>query len=133
MGAICLVAITLFVIKYNQNTLYINNTKFYIKVANTPQERTQGLSGTSILGSSKGMLFTFPYPGEYGFWMKDMNYSLDIIWISTDKKVVSDSMSLAPSTYPRVYYPTAPAKYVLEVDAGTSKKLNIHDGTTVKF
>lgn len=133
VGVIYLVVFTWFIVKSNQKTIYINNVKFHVRIANTPAERTQGLSGTSKLGSNEGMLFIFQYPGEYGFWMKDMNYSLDIIWISADKKVVSDSENLAPSTYPEAYYPNTPAKYVLEVDAGTSKRLNIHDGTTVKF
>lgn len=133
VGAICLLIITWFVARNNQNALYINNVKFHIRIASTPGERAQGLSDTSKLGSNNGMLFIFPSPGFYGFWMKDMNYSLDIIWISADKKVVSDSENLAPSTYPHAYYPAEIAKYVLEVDAGTSKRLNIHNGTTVNF
>src|SRR5882672_5260542 len=53
--------------------------------ADTDALRTLGLSGHSPLAADEGMLFIFPAPGEYGFWMKDMLFPLDLVWIAADK------------------------------------------------
>src|SRR5690242_15708811 len=68
------------------DTLYpieIGGQQIYVKKADTPAKQQQGLSGTASLPLDQGMLFIFPKDGTYAFWMKDMNYSLDIIWIDS--------------------------------------------------
>ena len=57
-------------------------------VADTPEARQQGLSGRAGLGESEGMLFVFPKDGEYAFWMKDMRFSIDILWLSGNGTIV---------------------------------------------
>src|SRR5690349_20381775 len=56
----------------------------FVSLADTDATREQGLSGALGLGTTEGMLFLFDYPGRPAFWMKDMLFSIDIIWISQD-------------------------------------------------
>ena len=59
-----------------------------VELAITPEARARGLSGRQGLTQDEGMLFVFDTPGKYPFWMKDMNFAIDMIWISEDSKVV---------------------------------------------
>jgi uncharacterized membrane protein (UPF0127 family) len=90
--------------------------------------REKGLSGRAELGRDEGMLFVFEKSGYYGFWMKDMNFSIDIVWISEDKEVVDISEDLAPETYPDISYPREEVKYVLELPAGYIESHNVSLG-----
>ena len=64
------------------------------------------------------MLFVFTEDGKYAFWMKDMQFSIDIIWLAADGTVVYIVPNLSPATYPQTYTPDTPARFVLEVPAG---------------
>lgn len=98
----------------------IGSTNILVTIADTQAKQEQGLSGTKSLAPNEGELFAFGSPSKYGFWMKDMAYNLDIIWIDKDFKVVAISKDLAPSTYPEVFYPPVDIQYALEVDSGFS-------------
>lgn len=91
-----------------------------VTIADTPEEQQQGLSGTALLPTDTGKLFVFNTPGNYGFWMKDMHYPLDIIWIDSTMRVVGITTDIRPDTYPTVFYPPQDVSYVLEVNAGFS-------------
>ncbi len=92
-----------------------------------------GLSDRSSLGQDKGMLFVFAKEDKQGFWMKDMRFALDIIWLDKNKKVITIEKALSPSTYPNVYFPNEKAKYVLEINAYAVDKYKIATGTTLTF
>ncbi len=115
------------------HALTIGTAEMHVAFAETPAEQEQGLSGTAPLAADEGMLFIFPSQNVIPFWMKEMNYSLDIIWIGEDMKVKDISADLAPASYPKTYASKEPIKYALEVNAGFSKKNNIAAGTTVVF
>lgn len=89
-----------------------------VSLARTPAEQERGLGGRESLAPDEGMLFVFPQDGRYAFWMKDMKFSIDIIWIAADGTVVYVVPNLSPSSYPRSYGPKTPARFVLEVPAG---------------
>jgi len=63
-------------------------TCFYAEIADTLGERERGLSGKQSLGDDKGMLFIFEEETLPGFWMKDMKFPIDILWIDENKKIV---------------------------------------------
>ena len=86
--------------------------------ADTDALRTKGLSGTQYLADGEGMLFVYDEPIVPRFWMKDMNYAIDIIWISSDKRVVATEENISPDTFPATFSPNTPVQYVLEVPAG---------------
>lgn len=105
----------------------------YVTVAKTPATREQGLSGYTSLGADKGMLFIFPTPDKPDFWMKDMNFSLDMIWITNDRKIIGVSSNISPNTYPKTFSPPDKIQFVLEVNAGAAEKFGLAVGTTVVF
>ena len=74
------------------------------------------------------MLFVFDKPDTYGFWMKDMRFPIDIIWISGDK-VIYVLSEVHPDSYPNLFKPPIPVDKVLEINAGLSRKLGITEGT----
>lgn len=114
-------------------TVTVGGRTFSVEVAETQYLLEKGLSGHAPLSDSEGMLFVFSQPDNYGFWMKDMLFPLDIIWIDQDFKVVHIEKALSPETYPKIFYPGALSKYVLEINSGLSDKLDINIGDEVKF
>lgn len=79
------------------------------------------------------MIFPFSMPGKYGFWMQNMNFPLDIIWIDASKKVVGMNSNLSPDTYPSVFLPPSDISYVLEINSGSAKNFGIATGTKLVF
>ena len=126
----------------NSQTLYtqafihpltIGDKQIQVAFANTPELQEQGLSNTAPLTDDQGMLFVFPTETTPSFWMKDMTYSIDIIWIDSNKKVVDITPNLDPKTFPKSFTPVSPAQFVLEVSAGFAEKNTISIGTKVEF
>ncbi len=109
-------------------TLTIGNTTLTVELATTPEQEEQGLSGRSRLVEGMGMLFIFDPMKTPGFWMKDMRFSLDIIFAKADGTIVTIYPDLAPATYPQSYHPTEPVRYVLEVPAGFALQHDISVG-----
>ena len=85
------------------------------------------------LDKDKGMLFVFENSGEHLFWMKDMNFPIDIIWLNEEKKIVFLKENISPDTFPETFSSEKNSKYVLEVVAGFSQKNNLEEGETVQF
>ena len=111
--------------------IQIGDATLRVEVADTDQKRARGLSGRPALAENEGMLFVFEEPGRYGFWMKDMNFSIDIIWIGQDKKVVEIMNTIAPETFPEVFYSKELIQYVVETRAGFAKENNVQLGDKV--
>ncbi len=103
----------------------------YVDIADTSALREQGLSGRSELKENEGMLFVFPEDGVYTFWMKDMSFSIDMIWISKSGTVVHVENAATPRSYPETFGPDVPARYVLEVSAGFSEAHGVSVGDVV--
>ena len=117
--------------KPGQAVVVLKDTTVIADIADTPEKRTQGLSGRKNLGSNQGMIFIFENPGVPGFWMKDMLFPIDMIWISESERIVSITKDARPESYPSVFYPKGEVKYVLEVPAGFSEKNNLKEGDRV--
>ena len=111
----------------------IGGSVFTVKVAETKYFLEKGLSGHEPLQDNEGMFFVFKKPDNYGFWMKDMLFPIDIVWISEDFKVTHIEKSVLPESYPKVFYSGVPSMYVLEINSGQSDKKNIKIGDFVKF
>lgn len=99
-------------------TLKINEVVFNIEIADTEEERGQGLSGRASLPEDAGMLFDFIVPSRPGFWMKEMNFPIDIVWIDNNWKIVDLTKNFSPRSYPQVIFPNSAVQYVLEINAG---------------
>lgn len=106
---------------------------FNIQKVSTEAERSKGLSGKKCIPEDQAMLFVFDKPDTYGFWMKDMNFSIDIIWLDADKEVVFIQNNATPESYPHIFKPKDKSLYVLEVASGMADSLNITIGTQLNF
>jgi len=104
---------------------------FGFEVARTPAQLERGLGGRTEIPHQYGMLFVFPRDGIYGFWMKDMQTSIDMLWLSETGKVIYLKRDVAPDTYPSVFYSPQPARYVLETRAGESVLMGWEIGSVV--
>ena len=73
------------------------------------------------------------FPGKYDFWMKDMNFALDIIWLSEDLHIVYIKKDARPESYPAIFGPEMDTKYVLEVVSGFASRYNLKTGDSIYF
>lgn len=112
-------------------SLQIGKVKLEVEIAETDAARARGLSGRAALSENQGMLFVFDEPGQYGFWMKDMNFPIDIVWINEDWHIVGVTAEISPESYPEAFYPPRPIKYALEVNAGFTVTHRLTIGTPV--
>src|SRR3989338_4003843 len=74
--------------KIEEKIILINNRELIVEIADEPHEQSLGLSGRKPLNDNQGMLFIFPQTGFYEFWMKDMEFSLDLIWIDENNNII---------------------------------------------
>lgn len=91
----------------------------------TPQLRHKGLSGRASLPSDRAMLFVFEQSGRHCFWMKGMQFPIDIIWLDKNKEVVHIKQNVTPESYPESFCPTQDARYVVEANAGLASGLKV--------
>ena len=122
-------------VRNSEATAKIGETTIELLVAESDAERVKGLSGRESLGENQGMLFIFDEAGEYGFWMKDMNFPIDIIFIENDKVVNIAKNAQVPTENQGliIYKPEKSVNRVLELRAGRSDALGIEPGTTITF
>lgn len=112
----------------------IGGVKVKAEVADNPITQTKGLMFHKPLAEDDGMLFKFGREGQYTFWMMNVSFPIDIIWINSEKKVVHIVEHAEPCFLNcKLYASTAKAKYVLEVKAGFVKKHKIEIGSKVSF
>ena len=102
-------------------------------IASTSAHVELGLSGRASLPKDAGMLFVFPKTSTYGFWMKDMKFPIDIVWIGENKSVVGITPKISPDTYPKIYYPPSDIRYVLELNSGGAAEYGVATVTKLVF
>jgi uncharacterized membrane protein (UPF0127 family) len=117
----------------NDQTVKINNHILKTQLAKTQTEQVRGLGGKACIPDDQAMLFEFNKVDYYPFWMKDMKFPIDIIWLDSNKKVVTIKANVQPSTYSRTFSNAKPAKYVLELKSDNVVKLGITSGTQATF
>ena len=129
-----IIAVAMFAyIKTAEPTVTINGHVIKVEIENTDATRERGLGGRTSLANDHGMLFVFDTDGTYPFWMKDMNFPIDMIWISSDGHVVDMHENVASDTYPQTFSSQVPARYVLELSANAVKRLDLHVGDIVRL
>jgi len=123
----------------NPTTVMIGPAVFIVQVAENHLSRAKGLSGQLGLPDNHGMLFIFESPSIQTFWMKDMLFPIDIVWISDTCLVDSITpdipiplVSLETDELPK-YQSNNPVKYVLEITQGQTEIRDIKTGDPVSF
>lgn len=109
-----------------------------VEVADTKEEKSRGLSGRSALSYDSGMLFAYDKPELYRFWMKDMKFPLDFIWINGD--TIVDLLPNVPLPVPGqqdqslpIYQPVTKIDKLLEVNAGVVEAKQIQIGDRLRM
>ncbi len=118
----------------HENTIKIKDTVVTVQVADSNITRMQGLSGKPRLKDDEGMLFKFDRAEVYPFWMKDMNFALDFLWIKEGVVVQINENVLPPNetdNKPLIVSPKEPIDSVLEINAGFVSTHGIQVGDTV--
>lgn len=114
----------------------INNHIFNLETARTEKEKGIGLAKYTNIPQNFGMLFIFEKPGSYSFWMKNMKFPIDIIFIKNNKIIKifnnvptpkSDNEQLS------IYTPDQLSDAVLEISAGLSEKYKFKNGDPIKI
>lgn len=103
------------------------------KIVEKEADLMMGLGGVSELGEGEGMWFIFLEDSKIGIWMRDMKIPIDIIWFDKNLKIVDIKEGALPESYPEIFYPKGNARYVLEINAGFSKKQGIKIGDIAKI
>ncbi len=116
-----------------RDSVEINDGLLKATVAATLEERVKGLSGRADLEKDEALLMVFEESGFHSIWMKEMNFSIDIIWLDKEKRVVDFKKNVDPETYPETFSPSFPARYVLETEAGFVEKNDISVGYHFEF
>lgn len=117
-------------------TIKIADEELQVYVANSKESRQKGLSGRDSLGEKQGMLFVFnELDTKPAFWMKEMNFSIDIIWINDNQiSQIDENVPPQPDVAEKdlTLYPAEdPVDYVLETTAGFVEKYKIKVGDEV--
>jgi uncharacterized protein len=127
-----LIIITLMNIK-ETTTIKINDIIMQVEISKTSKSHARGLSGRNSLDYNQGMLFIFKDPIIPSFWMKDMNFPIDIVWIDTNNTIVGIEHGLSPKSFPEIFSPLVPIFYVLEVNAGWTKENDVNVGDRLEL
>jgi uncharacterized membrane protein (UPF0127 family) len=92
----------------------------------------KGLSGRAGLKPDKGMVFVFPIESKQCFWMKDMRFPLDMVWLDDSKAILKIESNVTPDTYPDSFC-SPNTRYVLEFNAGFAREYGLKLGQTLQF
>ena len=124
---------------YQKAVVAIRDTQIEVDLANTPAKREKGLGGRESLDFDKGMLFLFENPGMRSFWMRDVSFPIDIVWINEDIIVGIDERVQPEPDVPLYkltrYRSPQPVDTVLELAAGKVDEIGalLGDDVNVRF
>jgi len=139
-GFLIMLGLTLFILLGDSRDI-VRTEVFFIKsdvsidahVVESQSDRALGLSIYDELESDRGMLFIFSKKDKHGFWMKDMKFPIDIIWLDETKRIVWIEQKVQPASYPKVFTPPSQALYVIETVEGYTDYHRISVGDYVSF
>ncbi len=126
----------LFLFEKKFTKVFLPNGKIITaELAVTDEERARGLMFRKKIPEDYGMLFIFEREEKHGFWMKNTLIYLDIIWLDGNKRIVHVEENVPPCEKEpcEVYYPSKPARYVLELKGGKGKRENLKLGDFLLF
>ena len=122
--------------RYLKAVVSVNDFKLIADLALTQDQQTKGLAIKNHINESEGMLFVFQHPSIQSFWMKDMKFPIDILWLDSNRSVVYIAPNLEPCPSEGDcpgYVPNKDSLYVLETTAGFSQRHNVTVGTKTNF
>ena len=114
---------------YGSVSVRIGGRDYDLQIADTPSKKSLGLGERNGLADGQGMIFTYRDITEPKcFWMKDMNFAIDIVWLDGESRVSHIEHSLSPASYPQTFCPDGGGKYVIELAAGVADSAGLKTG-----
>lgn len=117
--------------KFSQPTAEIKGHKFELFITKSDKDKQIGLSKHKSIKDGEAMIFVFDKEGLYPFWMKDMKFPIDIIFVNHNKIVTI--YKNVPTNNLTIYSSTESSDKVLEINANLSKKYGFKVGDSVLF
>ncbi len=124
---------SLLLVRASTRSLKVGSHAYHLQVAQTEAAQEKGLGDRDSLQKIKACYLSLADQATRCFWMKDMRFPLDIIWLDSTKTVVHIQPDVVPSTYPETFCPSELAQYVIELNAGQAKRAGITAGQTLSF
>lgn len=116
-------------------TVRLAGQTLQLEVANTIAKRARGLSGRATLAEGWGMLFLFAQPLVQTFWMREMHFPIDIVWVRGDEIIgfVENALPPRAEESPATFTSLQSVDKVLEVNAGFVARYGVKIGDTIQF
>jgi uncharacterized protein len=114
----------------------LGGQRYQVEVADDDAERARGLMFRDELAAGTGMIFLHDREEPQAYWMKNTKIPLDILYFDNARKLVAQQRDVPPCTAGNAcpsYPSNAPARYVLELNAGEAEKLKLQNGAELKF
>lgn len=134
LGAVVLsgIVLRLFQLRTEISEITVEGETLQVMLAKNPKEWYVGLGGRKSLEPFDGMLFLFPFAEKHAFVMRDMHFSIDIVWLLSGEVVdIAPKVPVFPMDRP--YLPREEANAVLELPAGESERLGLQIGDKIEF
>ncbi|MBP6749312.1 MAG: DUF192 domain-containing protein [Xanthomonadaceae bacterium] len=114
----------------------LGGQRYAIEIADDDAERAQGMMFRDNMPNDRGMLFVHDEEAPLAYWMKNTRIPLDILYFDRQRKLVSQQRDVPPCSLGDrcpPYPSEAPARYVLELNAGEAARLGLKDGAELIF
>lgn len=104
---------------------------FTFEIADTRLKQIRGLTRRESIPQNYGMAYVLDAPSRYAYWMKDMLFATDVVWLDAFYRVIDLEKNITPDSYPKIFEPDQPALFVLELASGSAQKAGITLNSTV--
>ena len=114
----------------------VGGQRYEVEIADNDASRAQGLMFRDKMADGHGMLFIHDYEEPQAYWMKNTRIPLDILYFDTGRKLVTQQRDVPPCSLGDncpPYPSDAPARYVLELNAGQAEQMGLEDGAVLTF
>lgn len=114
----------------------LNGERYTVEIADDDEERARGLMFRDRMDETHGMLFVHDREEPQAYWMKNTRIPLDILYFDSQRRLVAQQRDVPPCSAGDACpsYPSgAPARYVLELNAGQAARLKLRDGAVLRF
>ncbi len=107
------------------------HARFAVEIADSPEERAQGLMNVPEMPRMSGMLFVYDAPQLASFWMRNTLIPLDMLFIAPDGVILNLHENAVPLDETPILGGDG-VKYVLEINGGMARRLGIAPGDTLQ-
>lgn len=132
IGLISTLVITILGLIISMSIVPSRKSDLRLEYALSGAEQLRGLSGRDDLAADKAMLFVYEKPAERCMWMREMRFSIDIVWLNADKQIIKIAEDVSPATFPESFC-TSNSQYVLELKSGGASKYGYKVGDYLKL